>query len=102
MSSNFPNGFVHGINIRGLPILQLHPGEVFWVNTSSVGPTGSNGNDGTYKYPFSTYDYAIGRCVANRGDIIVIRPGHAENITAASGVTNDVAGVATIGLGTGS
>jgi hypothetical protein len=51
--------------------------------------------------PFATWDYAIGKCVANRGDIIALMPGHAENISAASGITSDVAGVATVGLGAG-
>lgn len=103
--SDYPNGFLSGVSIRGMPILQLHPGKVWWVNNSSVLPQngvgGSNGNDGTYLRPFSTIDYAIGRCTASRGDIIAVMPGHAESITAASGITSDVAGVALVGLGAG-
>jgi len=105
MSSNFPNGFSNGVTIRGVPLLQVHPGEVFWVNNSSVlaknGVGGSNGNDGSYRRPFSTLDYAIGRCTADRGDIIAVMPGHAESISSASAITFDVAGVAVIGLGSG-
>lgn len=106
MSSNFPNGF-NGVTIRGIPILQLHPGEVFYVNNSSVpakgGVTGadSTGAAGTYHNPFATIDYAIGRCTASRGDIIAVMPGHAETISAAAGISCDVAGVAIIGLGSG-
>lgn len=103
--SNFPNGFANGVTIRGIPLQQLHPGKVFWVNNSSVLPeggiAGSNGNKGTYLQPFSTIDYAIGRCTASRGDIIAVMPGHAENISAASGITSDVAGIAIVGLGAG-
>jgi hypothetical protein len=105
MSSTYPNGFAAGVTIRGLPITQLHPGKVFWVNNTSVLPekgiAGSNSNDGSYLRPFRTWDYAIGQCKASRGDILALMPGHAENITAASGITSDVAGVATVGLGAG-
>lgn len=104
--SNYPNGFPAGISIRGVPINVLHPGKVFWVNGSSVlaegGVGGSNGNPGTYQKPFATIDYAIGRCKASRGDIIAVMPGHTETVTAAGGIACDVAGVAIIGLGTGS
>jgi len=84
----------------------MHPGEVFWVNNSGVLPkggiTGSDGNPGTYLKPFSTIDYAIGRCTASRGDIIAVMPGHAESISSAGAIACDVAGVAIVGLGTGS
>lgn len=103
--SNYPNGFANGVTIRGVPLVQLHPGKVFWVNNSSVLPEGgvggSNGNPGTFLKPFSTLDYAIGRCKASRGDIIAVMPGHAENIATAGALTSDVAGVAVVGLGAG-
>lgn len=51
---------------------------------------------------FTTLDAAIGACVANRGDLIKILPGHTETIGAAGGVTCDVAGVTIIGYGAGS
>ena len=102
---NYPGGFKNGILIREMPIQTLHPGKVFWVNNSTVIPNGaiggSNGNDGTYYRPFSTLDYAIGKCTANRGDIICLMPGHAENVATASAITVDVAGIAIVGLGAG-
>ena len=108
--SNYPNGFAHGVIIRGLPLQSAHPGEVFWVNNSSVlakgGIGGSNTNDGSYKKPFSTLDYAVGRCTANRGDIIMVMPGHAETYSTATATDDelklDVAGIAIVGLGSGS
>ena len=104
--TNFPNGFANGVSIRGLPLQQCYPGKVFWVNNSSVlaenGRSGSNGNDGSYESPFATIDYAVGRCVANRGDIIMVMPGHAETVANATTILFDVAGVAIIGLGLGS
>lgn len=104
-ASNFPGGF-NNVTIRGIPLTQAHPGQVFWVSNAT--PTlpgqvgGSDGNPGTFNAPFSTLDYAIGRCTAGRGDIIFIKPGHAETITSATTIVADVAGVAIIGLGVGS
>lgn len=104
--SNYPNGFLNGVTIRGVPILQTHPGQVYWVGNSATLLTGeksaSNGNKGTFLEPFSTIDYAVGRCAANRGDIIMVRPNHTETVTAAAGLDLDVAGIALVGLGKGS
>lgn len=104
--SNYPGGFINGITIRDVPLQVLHPGKVFWVSSAAAAAlpthkTSSDGNKGTFAAPFATLDYAIGQCVAGRGDIIVLKPGHAENISAASGITVDVAGIAIVGLGTG-
>lgn len=96
--SDFPNGFKAGVAIQGVPIAVTHPGDVYWVDSGA----GSNGNKGNHKHPFSTIDYAIGQCTANNGDVIFVRPGHTETISAASGIDCDVAGVAVIGLGSGS
>ena len=104
--SNFPNGFKNGVTIRGLALAVTHPGKIFWVNNSGViaegGIGGSDTNNGTYQKPFSTIDYAIGKCTASRGDIIMVMPGHSETITSDGGIACDVAGVAIIGLGSGS
>lgn len=105
MNSNYPNGFSDGITIRGIPLLQTHTGKVFWVYNGTALLTGqkggSNGNKGTFDAPFSTIDYAIGQCSANRGDIIFVKAGHSETISAASAITCDIAGVAIVGLGQG-
>lgn len=104
--SNYPGGFADGIMIRGVPLTLMHPGKVFWVGNAAAAAlpgqkTASDGNQGTFNDPFSTLDYAIGRCVAGRGDIIMIKPGHSESLTATS-VAVDVAGIAIVGLGAGS
>lgn len=106
-ASNYPNGFAAGVTIRGVPLVQTHPGKVFWVSNVTTGLLpgqrgGSNGNTGTFDSPFATVDYAIGQCVAGRGDIILVKPGHAETLSSAGAITADVAGVAIIGLGSGS
>ncbi len=105
--SSFNQGFAQGVTIRGVPLIQTHPGQVFWVSNSSAsvltgGVVGSDGNPGTFMQPFATLDFAVGRCVAGRGDIIFVKPGHAETIASAAAVALDVAGVAVIGLGRGS
>jgi hypothetical protein len=95
--SNYPNGFANGITVRGMPLLNAYPGNVFWV--SSVG--GSDSGKGTFDRPFSTIDYAIGRCTASKGDVIMVKAGHTETISAAAGIAVDVTGVAIVGMGTG-
>jgi hypothetical protein len=103
--SNYPNGFMEGLTLRELPILQTQPGKIFWVNNSSVlspkGVGGSDGNPGTFNKPFSTLDYAVGKCTASRGDVIAIMPGHAETISDATSLAIDVAGIAIVGIGAG-
>ncbi len=106
MSSNYPNGFASGVTIRGIPLQQMHPGEVFHVNNSGVDSKGaisdSNGNDGSFLAPFSTVVYALTQCTANRGDIIVLGAGHSEDSAEAAGIAFNVAGTAIVGLGAGS
>lgn len=103
--SNFPNGFASGILVRGLPLHTTHPGKVFWVGNSTVlmdnQRAASNGNDGTFLAPFSTITYALSRTVASRGDVIMVKAGHAESVSAAAGLVLSKAGVALIGLGVG-
>ncbi len=105
MSSTYPHGWSNGVVIRGIPLQMTNPGKVFWLNGSTVlaekGIGGSNSNDGTYQRPFATLDYAVGRCTADRGDIIMIMPGHTENLSTVDAVDIDVAGVSVIGLGSG-
>ncbi len=105
MYSNYPSG-INNLILRESPIHVPNPGKVFWVNSTSVlPPNGVGGSDstshGTYLRPFATLDYAIGQCVAGRGDVIYLMPGHSETIGAAAAVDLDVDGVTVIGLGRG-
>ena len=98
-NSNYPKGFADGVTVRGIPVLNLYPGAVFWVDSVH----GSNGNSkGTFDRPFGTIDYAIGRCTADHGDLIVAKAGHTEVVAAAAGLAFDVAGVGVYFLGAGS
>lgn len=105
--SSFSQGFARGVIIKGVPLVQTHPGQVFWVGNSATRlkneKTASNtANKGGFLDPFSSIDYAVGQCKANRGDIIFVRPNHTETVTAAAGLDLDVAGIALVGLGAGS
>jgi len=95
--TNFPFGFNFGLNVRGMPVLNSYGGNVYWVDSGA----GVAGNPGTFQKPVSTIAAALDLCSASNGDIIMVKPGHAESITSAGGLTLDVAGVAIIGLGTG-
>lgn len=103
--TSFPHALNDSLSLRGLPLTQLYPGKVFWVGNSASllegETTASNSNVGSFLQPFSTIDYAIGQCVAGRGDVIYVRPGHTVTATAAGSITLDISGVAIIGLGTG-
>lgn len=95
--SNYPNGFAQGVAIRGIPLLNMHGGNVFWVDSGAGADTGK----GTHNQPFETWDYAVGRCTADNGDIIILKAGHVETVTAAAGLALDVAGITTFFLGAG-
>ena len=73
-------------------------GETYYVDSVA----GAAGNEGTSSdNALATIDAAIGKCTASKGDVIVVMPGHAETVSAAGGITCDVAGVTIIGLGRG-
>lgn len=103
---NFPNGFPDGVSIRNVPVKQMHSGRIFWVSNATVlgseqRGVGANQGVGSYIKPYNTIDYAIGRCLANRGDIIMVMENHVEAVSAAAGIDLDVDGVSIVGLGQG-
>jgi len=113
--SNFPQGFANGLQVRGMPLLQMQPGQIFWVNNSVVlnpgARGGSDSNRGTFQSPFATLAGALASgpgsqtngqgVVGGRGDIIFIGPGHKETLSNATSLLLNQAGVAVIGLGAG-
>lgn len=71
-------------------------GNTYWVDSgNSVQQTGS------FDLPYDDLDAAIGQCTANNGDLVIIKEGHSESLTADSAVDIDVAGVTVVGLGHG-
>jgi hypothetical protein len=98
--TNYP----FGIASYGLPVLPggIPPttGKVVFV-CNATNANGSDGNRGTDpSQPLATVNAAYALCTANRGDLIIVMPGHAETVTATS-IAHNVAGVQVIGLGSG-
>jgi len=75
----------------------LGTGNIYYVD-SGVAVEGSGISWETAK---DTLDEAINLCTADNGDIILVAQGHAETITASSGIDADVAGITIIGCGEG-
>lgn len=96
VGSTYPQGFMGGVAIQEMPILNHYPNRVFWVDSSA-----SLAGDGTFNRPYSTIAAAYAKCTASRGDQIHVKPGHTENITAAGGITLAKIGVSIIGHGRG-
>lgn len=97
-----------GVNIfAGAPPMDpKSTGRVFYVGSVGVpggvaGSDNAGANGDSPQRPFATLDYAVGYCVAGRGDVIYCLPGHAENIASSTAVTMDISGVTVIGLGRG-
>lgn len=74
-------------------------GNIFWVHSGTGSDTTGYGRNPDS--PVATIDYAIGLCTVNQGDRIFVMPGHAENITTATAINCDVAGIQIIGIGEG-
>ena len=72
-------------------------GKVIYVDSAVGGSDGSSPSGA-----LATLDEAFAKCTANKGDVIIVMPNHAETVTGAGGIDHDVAGVSVIGLGKGS
>lgn len=94
--SSYDSRFSGGVSIGRMPVLNSYSGKVFWVDSNG----GSNG-DGSFKRPYATIDAAVGQCTANKGDLIMVKAGHVETVTAAGGLDLDVAGITIVFLGSG-
>ena len=92
--TRFPNG----IESMGIPLPFGVVGTVFFVDSNN----GSDGNTGkSSSKPLATIDKAMGLCTDNKNDVILLMPGHAENVAAATEFLVDKAGVTIVGLGSG-
>lgn len=107
LMSNYPNGFLYGVQLRGVPILQSNPGRVYWLsNGGSLEPGEVAGADGgrqagSFYRPFATLSGALAQCVGGNGDIIMVKPQHAEKISTATALNMSMSDVAVIGMGGG-
>lgn len=76
-------------------------GKASLANISEIKAMYQTYNDGV-PVVFTTIALASAACVANRGDVIFLAPGHTESISSATALTMSVAGITVIGLSTGS
>ena len=100
--THYPNG----VSSFGMPVLgggkHMTTGNVFFVDSGSAAGADNAAKGSSPDTPFASIDFAIGRCTANNGDVIIAMPGHTETVSAAAGLDFDVAGISLIGLGRGS
>lgn len=105
LQSNYPGGFANGLIVRGLPILQSQPGQVFWLsNSSNVQQgevAGSDTNHGTFNRPFASLNAALAQCLGGNGDILLVKPQHAETVSSSTALNLACSDVAIVGLGGG-
>lgn len=103
--SYFPDGFSYGVAIRGVPVNLAQGARVLWLGNNATFPknnrVGSDGNAGTWDSPYATLAFALSRATAGEGDIIMVKPGHAENISTSTQVAMSSSSIAIVGLGTG-
>lgn len=104
--SQFPFGFKNGVTIAGLPIVTANAGNVLYVDSNN----GNDGNDGSINRPLATIAGAFtklsnlsstGARIGNtlNGALILLKPYHAETLTAAT--TYSQASVAIVGISNG-
>lgn len=96
--------FPNGASSFGMPLIGSGPvlttGNVFFVDSGNTASSNANAA-AEPSQPAATIDGAVGKCTANNGDVIFVMPGHTENISSATSLVVDVAGVLIIGLGEG-
>jgi hypothetical protein len=91
---------IPGLDHGGDPLFRpAGIGQTFFVDSTSGNSASEDGRCHRLRLP--TLAAAIGKCTANKGDTIIVIPGHAETITAADGFDVTVAGIRIIGLGIG-
>jgi len=76
-------------------------GNYWFVDSGASAAVDAAGAGQSPDVPFATLDYAVGRCTANNGDVIIVMPGHAETVATAAAIDLDVAGITVIGQGDG-
>lgn len=97
------DNFANGLASFGIPLvgsggpIPVTGGSIFWVYSGN-----SNGNgDGSFDNPFTTWAAGYAACTAAKGDIVIMKPGHAETITANTTLSFSKSGVSVVGLGQG-
>jgi hypothetical protein len=84
-------------NLYDFRALAQNTGNIWFVDSGmAASGTGLSPEDAV-----TTIDAAVNLCTASNGDVIFVMEGHAENLTAATSINADVAGITIWGLGHG-
>lgn len=84
-----------------IPLGMPRGGKVFYVGNLTGGGGSDSAGHGTFDLPYATVAYALTQCTASRGDLILVKSGHAETLSAAAAIACATAGVTILGLGRG-
>lgn len=95
IDTNTGNFISNGRIMGGSTPTGLGRGKTFYVDSAIAATDGTSPESAS-----ATIVAATAKCTANQGDTIVVMPGHAETIAAATALTA-VAGITIIGLGQG-
>jgi hypothetical protein len=91
------------VALTGIDQQLLSNSNVFFVDSGATNAAdqtdGEHGN--TWAQPFATVSYAVTKCTANNGDVILVAPGHTETLDATAHLLLAYAGTSVIGVGTG-
>lgn len=98
--TNFPQGVSSfGMPLLGAGGIPATTGRVYFVN-SATGQNNNNRGDAPDN-AYASLAYAATKVRASKGDIIILMPGHTENVASAGAITLSTAGVRVFGLKSG-
>lgn len=90
-----------GLGLRTEYGTLVPPGAKVVAYVHSSGPAAMPGDLGAPQSPtvYTTLNAALAQCTAGKGDVVIVLPGHAENISSADHMSNLKAGTQIIGCG---
>ena len=77
--------------------------QVIFVDSAATNTLDADDTEHGHSFdkPVATLDYAIGLCTDGQGDVILVAPGHTENLDSATACVVDISDLTIVGLGTG-
>ncbi len=89
--------------LGNLGVRSLAEAQVLFVDSGHTNALDADDTEHGHSFekPLATADYAVGLLVASEGGIILLAPGHNENIAASETLDFNVVGITCISLGTG-
>ena len=91
------------VYLSNLGVRSLAEAQVLFVDSGHTNALDADDTEHGHSFekPLATWDYAVGLLTADEGGVILMAPGHNENIGDGETIDNDVNGVVCMGLGTG-